>query len=53
MERDKYFEEYYEKRNNISFITLKKGAAVNYKDKTYAAKKELPVPVRIESFWRI
>ena len=49
MERDKYFEEYYEKkRNNISFITLKKGAAVNYKDKTYAAKKELPVPVRIE-----
>ena len=49
MERDKYSEEYYEKkRNNISFITLKKGAAVNYKDKTYAAKKELPVPVRIE-----
>lgn len=49
MERDKYFEEYYEKkRNNISFITLKKGAPVNFKDKKYITKKELPVPIRIE-----
>ena len=49
MKRDKYFEEFYiNKRNDISFITLKKGAAVSYKDKTYIAKKELPVPVRVE-----
>ena len=49
MKRDKYFEEFYiNKRNDISFITLKKGAAVSYKDKTYNTKKELPVPVRVE-----
>lgn len=49
MKRDKYFEEYYlKKRNDISFITLKKGASVNFKDKTYITKKELPVPIRVE-----
>lgn len=49
MKRDKYFEEYYfNKRNDISFITLKKEAVVNYKDKTYITKKELPVPIRVE-----
>ncbi|MDD4439225.1 MAG: tetratricopeptide repeat protein [Tissierellia bacterium] len=49
MKRDKYFVEFFlKKRNDISFITLKKGAAVSFKDKTYIAKKELPVPVRVE-----
>lgn len=49
MKKDKYFEEFYQKKSNsISFITLKKGAAVNFKDKTYITKEELPVPVRIE-----
>ncbi|MFA9423972.1 MAG: hypothetical protein ACERLG_10370, partial [Sedimentibacter sp.] len=46
--KDKYFEDYFEKkRNDISFITLKKGASVNFKDKTYILNKELPVPVRV------
>jgi len=49
MERDKYFEEYFlKKRNDISFISLKKGTAVSFKGKTYITKIELPVPVRIE-----
>ena len=49
MKRDKYFEEFYlKKRNDISFITLKKGATVNFKDKTFVTKKELPVPVRVD-----
>ncbi|MEL7649693.1 MAG: tetratricopeptide repeat protein [Sedimentibacter sp.] len=47
--RDKYFHEYFEKkRNDISFITLKKGAAISFKEKTYNTGKELPVPVRVE-----
>lgn len=46
--RDKYFQEYYEKkRNDISFITLKEGASISFKGKTYKTKKELPVPVRV------
>lgn len=46
---DKYFEEFYmNKRNDLSFITLKKGASVNFKDKRYIAKRELPLPIRIE-----
>lgn len=49
MKRDKYFEEYYlKKRNDISFITLKKGASINYKDKIYIVKKEMPLPIRVE-----
>lgn len=49
MKRDKYFEEYFlKKRNDISFISLKKGTAVSFKGKTYITKIELPVPVRIE-----
>jgi len=49
MKRDKYFEEYFlKKRNDISFISLKKGAAVSFKGKKYITKIELPVPVRIE-----
>jgi tetratricopeptide (TPR) repeat protein len=49
MKSNKYFEEYYlKKRNDISFITLKKGASVNFKGKTYITKKELPVPIRVE-----
>lgn len=47
--RDKYFQDYYEKkRNDISFITLKKGASISFKDKTYITKKELPIPVRVQ-----
>ena len=47
--RDKYFQEYYEKkRNDVSFITLKKGASISFKDKTYITKKELPIPVRVQ-----
>ena len=39
MKRGKYFEEFFlKKRNDISFITLKKGAVVSFKDKTYIAK---------------
>ena len=47
--RDKYFEEYFEKKkNDISFITLKKGASISFKNKTYIINKELPVPVRVD-----
>ena len=49
MKSKKYFEEYYLiKRNDLSFITLKKGASVSFKGKTYITKKELPVPIRVE-----
>ncbi|NLB33540.1 MAG: hypothetical protein GX818_07250, partial [Tissierellia bacterium] len=49
MKRDKYFEEYYQnKRNDISFISLKKGATINFKDKKYITKEELPVPIRVD-----
>ena len=40
MERDKYFEEYYEKkRNNISFITLKKVHPLTIRIKHMLQKK--------------
>ena len=49
MKSNKFFEEYYlKKRDDISFITLKKGAAISFKDKTYITEKEMPVPVRVE-----
>lgn len=49
MKSNKFFEMYYlKKRNDISFITLKKGAAVSFKDKIYITKKEMPVPIRVE-----
>ena len=49
MKRDKYFEEYYQnKRNDISFVSLKKGATINFKDKKYITKEELPVPIRVD-----
>lgn len=47
--KDKYLEEFYEKkRNDISFISLKKGASIRFKDKTFITDKELPVPVRVQ-----
>lgn len=47
--KDKYFEEFYEKnRNDMSFISIKNGAAIKFKDKTYRPNKELPVPVRVQ-----
>lgn len=47
--KDKYFKDYFEqKRNDISFITLKKGASISFNDKTYITKKELPIPVRVQ-----
>lgn len=47
--KDKYFIEFYDKKkDDISFITLKKGASISFKDKTYITNKELPVPVRVQ-----
>ncbi len=47
--KDKYFEEFYEKkRNDISFISLKKGASIKFKDRIFTTDKELPVPVRVQ-----
>lgn len=49
MKRNKYFEDYFlKKRNDISFITLKKGAVVDFKDKKYITKEDLPVPIRVD-----
>lgn len=49
IKRDKYFEEFYEKkRNDISFISIKKGASIKFKDRAYKADKELPIPVRVQ-----
>ncbi|HRC80846.1 MAG TPA: tetratricopeptide repeat protein [Sedimentibacter sp.] len=49
MDRAEYLEEFFtKKRKDISFISLRKGASVNFKDKTYVTKEELPVPVRLE-----
>ena len=46
---EKYFNEFYDKkRDDISFITIKKGASISFKDKSYIADYELPVPVRVE-----
>ncbi|WP_312701488.1 tetratricopeptide repeat protein [Sedimentibacter sp.] len=48
--RDKFFEDFYEKkRNDISFITIKKGASINFKDNTFISDKELDIPVRISN----
>lgn len=47
--KDKYFKEFYEKkRDDISFISLKKGALIKFKDKIYKTDDELPVPVRVQ-----
>lgn len=47
--KTKFMNKYFEKiRDDISFITLKKGASINFKDKLYITKAELPVPVRIQ-----
>lgn len=47
--KDKYFQELYEKiRNDISFISLKKGAVIKFKDRIFKTDKELPVPVRVQ-----
>lgn len=48
--KDKFFNEFYEKkRNDISFISIKKGASISFKDKIYKTETELPVPVRIQN----
>ncbi len=48
--KDKFFQEFYEKiRNDISFITIKKGASITFKNNIYSPDKELPVPVRIQN----
>lgn len=48
--KDKFFNEFYEKkRNDISFISIKKGASISFKDKIYKTEIELPVPVRIQN----
>ncbi|WMJ76538.1 MULTISPECIES: tetratricopeptide repeat protein [unclassified Sedimentibacter] len=48
--KDKFFQEFYEKiRNDISFITIKKGASITFKNNIYSPDKELPVPVRVQN----
>lgn len=48
--RDKYFDEFYEKKkNDISFVTIKKGASISFKDNTFISYKELPIPIRISN----
>lgn len=48
--KDKYLEQYFEKKkNNLSFITIKKGAIIKFKDKEFVAKEEFPVPIRIDN----
>ncbi|MDF2949947.1 MAG: repeat-containing protein [Sedimentibacter sp.] len=47
--KEKYFNEFYDKkRDDISFVTIKKGASISFKDKSYIADYELPVPVRVQ-----
>jgi tetratricopeptide (TPR) repeat protein len=47
--KDKYFNDFYKnKRNDISFISVKKGALIKFKDKVYKAAKELPIPIRVQ-----
>ena len=47
--KDKYFERFYEKkRDDISFISIKKGASVSFNNKSYKADNDLPVPIRIK-----
>lgn len=45
--KDKFFNEYFDKKkDDIFFVTLKKGATVKFKDYEYVTFKEMPVPVR-------
>lgn len=46
---EKYFVDFYKvKRDDISFITLKKGASIKFGTKEYITPIQLPVPIRIE-----
>ncbi len=48
--RDKYFEDFYEKKkNDISFITIKKGASIKFKSNVFISVKELPLPIRVSN----
>lgn len=47
--KDKYLNDFYKnKRNDISFISVKKGALIKFIDKVYKASKELPIPIRVQ-----
>lgn len=47
--KDKYFIDFYDKKkDDISFITLKEGASISFKNNAYKTDKELPVPVRVQ-----
>jgi hypothetical protein len=47
--RKEFFKKYFEKkRDDIFFITIKKGASVKFKNLEYVTEKEMPVPVRAE-----
>lgn len=48
--KDKFFIEYFEhKRDDVSFITLKKGAKISLGQYSYTTDKELPLPIKIIS----
>jgi tetratricopeptide (TPR) repeat protein len=45
--KDKFFNEFFDnKKDDIFFVTLKKGATIKFKDYEYITSKEMPVPVR-------
>ncbi|QSX07100.1 tetratricopeptide repeat protein [Sedimentibacter sp. zth1] len=47
---EKYFIDFFDrKKDDISFITLKKGAKITLGKNSYTTDKELPVPIRINS----
>lgn len=47
--RKEFFKKYFEKkRDDIFFITIKKGASIKFKNLEYVTEKEMPVPVRAE-----
>lgn len=47
--REEFFKKYFEKkRDDLYFITIKKGASFRFKNNEYKAEKEIPVPVRAE-----
>lgn len=47
--KDKYLKDYFDKKKeDISFITVKQGASLKFKEKEYITDKELPLPVRVQ-----
>ncbi len=47
--KDKFFKELFEKRrNDLSFISIKEGASISFKNAQYKTAAELPVPLRVQ-----